>query len=255
MAVMHQMLSSMGGSGYEAEATALFARFTSDPGTTRKNDINTCIASLKTNGIWSKLEALWVFAAHDSQASLLNWVSSSHNMTTAGSPTFTTDAGYTGDNTTNYLITPDNISAYSLFTQNSAHLSIWITGGSAVLATATPRTSNGTGISIYPRFTDGNCYVRINDNPETGSIATVANPNGFTLGNRSSSTGREAYRDGSSLGTYGSSASQAVLTETLRYECNGTQKLAMASVGGSLNSTEQSNFYSAMNTLRTAIGW
>ena len=62
------------GVSYEAEATALFARFSTDPGTTRKDAINTCIASLKTAGVWSKLDCLYVFAAHNETDAKLNWI-------------------------------------------------------------------------------------------------------------------------------------------------------------------------------------
>lgn len=248
-----QPAASGGGASYSAEATALFARFSTDPGSTRKTAIDTCITSLKSAGVWAKLDALWVFAAHDAQASLLNWVSSSHAMAATGSPTFTTDRGYTSDGS-NYLATADTMSSYSLFTQNSAHFSIWESSTS-------PSSSNqainiGAGNNIYPRYVDDGCYVRVNDSPESSAIATVVTPNGFTLGNRSSSTARQAYRGGVTLGTYPSTGSAAPENTNLTvFNQAGTHRASVVSIGGSLDSTEQLALYNALNTLKTAIGW
>ena len=243
------------GTSYEAEATALFARFSSDPGTTRKNAINTCIASLKSAGVWSKLDALWVFAAHDSQASLLNWVSTSHAMGLDGSPTFTADAGYSCTGGGNFLRTTSNVDTFTLFAQNSAHLSMWVTNN--VVGACAIRYDTVAGSNIYPRYHGNAAYLRVNDSPETSSIAASTDSSGFWLGNRSSSTAREAYKNGSSIGTYGSVSSVAPPAERMLItgESSTAIDVACASVGSSLTSGEVTSFYNAMNTLKAAIGW
>lgn len=235
------------GGSYGAEATALFARFSTDPGSTRKSAIDTCIASLKSAGVWAKLEGLWVFAAHEEASALLNWVSTSHNMAKVSSPTFTTDQGFTGDSS-NHLSPGDNISTYTLFTQNSAHLSVW-TRGTGTNGEASVEIG---GSSIYPRYIDDNVYVRVNDFSPSSNIASVATAAGFIVGNRSGSTDREAYKNGVSLGTYGAVLSAAPSSVP---NWGKGQQISAASIGSSLNSTEQLDFYNAMNTLKTAIGW
>ena len=83
-----------GGASYSAEATALFARMSTQPDDTRKGLINTFIVGLTTASLWTKLDALYVFAAGDTQAALLNWKGATYNASVVGSPVFTADRGY-----------------------------------------------------------------------------------------------------------------------------------------------------------------
>lgn len=112
---------------YTPEASALFARMSVQPDSTRKRLIDNLITSLKSNNLWTKLDAFYVFASHDSQASLLNWVAV-NNCVAVNSPTFTTDRGYTGDGTTSYLNTQINPTTYPSpkFVQDNAHLGVWV---------------------------------------------------------------------------------------------------------------------------------
>lgn len=240
-----------GGGGYEAESDALFARFSTDPGSTRKDAINTCIASLKSAGVWAKLDALWVLAAHEEASALLNWVSTSHALTNTGGTTFTTDQGFTAGGSGKSVATLSTINTYTNFQQDSAHLAVWVRSNTQEV----DRTvGSGINLDIYPRYTDDKCYLRINDS--AGGF-TVASSAGFSLGNRSGSTGREGYKNGVSLGSYGSIASGAVSSNILTVvpsTLTGPQ-VSATSIGASLDSTEQLAFYNALNTLKTAIGW
>jgi hypothetical protein len=83
-----------GGTSYSAEATALFARMSTQPDDTRKGLINTFIVGLTTASLWTKLDALYVFAAGDTQAALLNWKGATFDASEVGSPVFTADRGY-----------------------------------------------------------------------------------------------------------------------------------------------------------------
>ena len=110
-------------------------------------------------------------------------------------------------------------------------------------------------VSIFPMFSDNNIYLRVNDNPESGGFS-IATPEGHSLGNRSSSTARQGYRNGSSVGSYGSVNSVAPGSDVMRYIPGNTAiTLNAATIGGSLNSTEVTDLYNALNTLKTAIGW
>lgn len=244
------------GGGYEAEATALFARFGTDPGTSRKDAINTCIASLKSAGVWSKLDCLYVFAAHTRTDSKLNWITNDDNITEVGALSFTTDRGFisTTTDTGTYLEGTRNLNTLTQYQQNSAHISVWCTsvlGADAASALSVPSSP----VNIFPMFSDNNIYTRVNDNPESGGFAT-GTPSGHTLGNRSSSTAREGYRNASSIGTYGSVSSTTVPAAKIRYSIgNQAVTLNAATVGGSLNSTEVTSLYNALNTLKSAIGW
>lgn len=117
-------------SGYtfvNAEAAAVVARFTTPPTNARKLLIDNLVGSLKTGGVWSKLDAFYMLAAADAQSSLLNWVSTSFNLTAVNSPVLEVDRGYTGDGTTSYLDTGFNptTAVGAKFTQNSASFGIY----------------------------------------------------------------------------------------------------------------------------------
>lgn len=106
---------------YCAEALALFARMTTPPTTTRKDEINTLIVGLKTAGIWSKMDAMYVLAAADEQAALLNWVADTNNATAENSPSFVADSGFAGNGSTSFINTNYNPSTDGVhYEQNSA---------------------------------------------------------------------------------------------------------------------------------------
>jgi hypothetical protein len=123
--------------GYETETTTLLAAMTVEPSTVRKDQINDMIVELKDNGLWAKLDLLYVTAAHDSQAGRLNWKTpASNTLTTAGgTPSFTVDRGFTGG-PTGYLTTSTAVNALTQYTQNSACV-----GAVSMEAIAIPETS------------------------------------------------------------------------------------------------------------------
>ena len=112
--------------GFSDEATALFAAMSVQPDAARKALINSFIVALKTAGIWSELDLLYVMAAHDAQAAQLNWKAPAANtLSPQNSPTFTTDRGYQGNGTTSYLTAGTNFSALTNYQQNDAVLGVW----------------------------------------------------------------------------------------------------------------------------------
>jgi hypothetical protein len=108
-----------------AEAAALVARFTTQPTNARKALIDTFVGSLKTAGVWSKLDALYVTAQFDAQAAQRNWIADQYNLTPANAPTFTADRGYAGNGTSAHLTTGALRNAMSKFTQDSASIGAW----------------------------------------------------------------------------------------------------------------------------------
>lgn len=85
------------------ETTALLARMTAAPSSTRVAVIDQLIRALKAAGIWARLDALWLLAAHDAQAARLNAVQGAYDLTAVNSPAFTADHGYKGNGTSAYL--------------------------------------------------------------------------------------------------------------------------------------------------------
>lgn len=252
-----------------AEAATLVAAMSSAPNDTRKGVIDTCIGAIKTAGVWTKLDCLWIRAAHDSQAALLDWKRLS-DSTAVNSPTFTTDRGFTGDGSTSYINTNFTPSMDGVnYTQNSACFGAYLNAGtdtvdSTVNSFGFSASSGARQARVEPwrSATPGSgVRGRINDATAT-TVGTITTRFGLTAVNRSSSTAVQVYRNGASIGT--SSVVSAVLgaidAYELGYNNNGAlggandNRSAASFVGGSLTSTEHADLFTAIEAYLDAVG-
>lgn len=267
---MQQMLLGMrvtggGGPSPGVNAAAFLAR-TSGLDTTHTNAYIDFINGLDTDGLFSKFDFLHIYATQNSTTALLNLVSTNFNGTSNGSPTFTADRGFTGTDAsaTKYIDTGFNPTTASSpqFVQNSAHLSAWnlTASNNANPIIGSVGSGGNNQNNIYPQYTDNITYCRINGSNHGGTFNAIS-PTGHYIGNRSSSSAMQSYRNGSAL-TPQTNTSQAPLNGnfyTIASNNNGTPsgcglQMAAASGGSSLNSTEAGNFYSRLRTYMTAVG-
>lgn len=252
-----------------AEAATLVAAMSSAPNDTRKAVIDTCIGAIKTAGVWSKLDCLWIRAAHDSQAALLDWKRLS-DSTAVNSPTFTTDRGFTGDGSTSYINTNFTPSTDGVnYIRDSACMGAYLNAGtdtnnSSVISIGFVSTSGTRQARITPwqSATPGSGVIgRINDSTAT-TVGTVTTRFGLTAVNRSASTAVQVYRNGSSIGTssVASSALGTIDAYELGFNNNGAlggandNRIAAAFVGGSLTSTEHADLFTAIEAYLDAVG-
>ena len=106
-------------SGPDQSAAAYFAAMTVQPHAARKTLIEKFIIGRKADGIWEKLDCLWLIALHTQQAGQLNAVQpGAQTLSPQNSPTFTTDRGLTCNGTNSYLRT--SYTPGTKFVQNSA---------------------------------------------------------------------------------------------------------------------------------------
>lgn len=199
---------SASGISYSAEATALFARFSTPPSTARKALIDTYIAALKTASLWTNIAALQVYAANDAQASLLNWKADQYNATVGVQPTFTQDRGYTGNSTSQYLdvgVAPNGVSGWA---ENTGTIAAWN------LSTGVANNGYLLGlvgsslVNIAQRNnTDGVVSAKINSS--TTSTVTSATITGLYSATRRGAAETEIYINGASAGTTDPSAGTA----------------------------------------------
>lgn len=239
-----------------AEAAALVARFTTQPNGARKLLIDTLVGSLKSAGVWSKLDAFYMLAAADSQAARLNWIADQYNLTAVNSPTFEADRGYTGNASSSYLDTGFNPATASnpKFVLNSGHVGVY------------SRTDNST--STY--FDIGNANARLNARSSTanalrGALNDATNGNfganptsiGHFALNRSAAGARQGYGSGSLLGS-DTVASTAVGNEAFSILRGSTvysgRQIATGHFGQSLSGTEVGNLSAAITAYLQAVG-
>jgi hypothetical protein len=240
---------------YETESETLFAAMSSEPDATRKGHIDTLVAALKTAGIWTQLDMLFILAAHDSQAARLNWVNpGTDTLAVSNAPTFTTDQGYTGNGSNAALNSTTLINALTLYTQNDGHLSIWNR------STGQEDASQAGGAVTQPlircRNTSNQILIRVSSN--TASTIANANGGGHFLANRVDSAEQSAWRNGTQISTNQAATSAARPANPFTLlNASGTfssQQLAAASIGGGLTGTEIGDFYTALQTYMTAVG-
>lgn len=254
------------GGGYvfaNAEAAALVARFTTPPTTVRKILIDALVGALKAASVWSKLDALYIMAAHDAQAARRNWVADAYNLTAVSSPTFTTDRGYAGDTSSAHLKTgyvPST--AGGLLTVNSAHLSVWDRTVRAAFGSveAGVNIAATTVLQVAARWSSGQIIHSTNE--ITTLLTTIGGAAGHTLVNRSGVSARQTYRDGVEVGSNTTASSSLPNLEIYFLGRNTSDalslpsgdELAVGSIGASLTAGEAAAFHTALNTYLTAVG-
>lgn len=247
--------------GYEPEVASILAAMTVQPDATRRGHINTLVAGLKTDGIWDLLSNLNIYAAHDSQAALVNWKApvSTKIATVNNAPTFTLDRGYTTNGTTSYvdtltapnvIIRPDNITI-GYWSRTAA-----VTAGSSGCSTS----GNAFAIGLTSRFTGDLCRVRLGNT----TPVTVANldGSGLHLATRTDATNITIYRNSTSLGTVAHAINSNVynqLTFTLgrqgasSFSFEGREYAAFV-MGKGLTAGQVTNLYNRLQTYMTAVG-
>ena len=245
-------------------ATNFLAR-TSGLDTTHVNAYTALINGLVTDGIWSKLDVLRIYATQDTTTALLNLVSSNYTGTLHGSPTFTADRGFTGSegSSTVYIDSGFNptTAVTPQFAQAAAHMSVWPinnTGGNPFLGSQSSGSTNNTQMFKYTG--DNNLYIRINSD---NSLANSGNVNiaGHILGNRVDSGDWTSYRNGTSVSGAASPGASPPNLNFYELGCNvnGTaagsgNQFTMMSWGTKLSATDATNFYNRLRTYMTAVG-
>lgn len=243
---------------------AMFLARTSGLDTTHINAYTDLINGLVTDGIWSKLDVLHVYATQNSTTALLNLVSTSYNGTVGGSPVFTADRGYMGATGSNYIYPGfDPWSVASKYVSASAHISAWslTDSNSSTAVMGVWDDTYGNDTSIYPRHADGNFYGRVNSDHIAG--VAVADSLGHFVATRTNSTTVSTYKSGVNVLTNTAATPMATLSGRspfiLALNNSGSiqgspRQLAMASMGAGLTAGDVANFYARLRTYMTAVG-
>ena len=190
------------GSLFDSNAMAIMAAFTTPATMARQQLINTFVVALKESGVWAALDVLYVLAAADSQAALINWRNpGTFNATAVNSPTHKVDRGFTGDGASSRIDTTWTPNTNGIkFLQNDA--SAWYWGFSSGTMSTGPigNASVAPRVAIAPRSVADAFNGRINDN--TGlAITSITDAAGFWGMQRTASNARTAFRNGVSIGS------------------------------------------------------
>lgn len=255
--------------GYSAEAKTLFAAMSTPPTTARKVLINNAIAGLKADGVWAMLDYLHVHAAADSQASTLNWINPATITALVGagqgSPTFTTDRGFTANGTSSFVDSVFNPTTAALFSQNINFYGVWSLS-SAQVATNVAGWLATNGITHQFRSGTDTCTMRMSQNAPSVSNSNT-DGTGFYVGARTSSGATRMFKNGVNM-TVNSGANQAstaLINNSLRLGNPASAvfaagQFAASCAGGGANFTTtnrdaiMASLYSRLLTYMQAVG-
>lgn len=266
--VLPAAAAANGGNAYVSEALAYFAAMDVQPNDARKVVINTLIAGLKTDGVWSKLDWLSLFAIGTAQAAHLNAVSPAQEFTVVGTPTFTADDGYLGA-AASYLDSNWNPATHGVnYTQNAFSAGAWsLTNSNATTAAMGAVNAGAEGVTLYTRTATDNINGRANSNGSYNVAAPGPTSIGLTAIDRNGSgagTG-EVFRNGVEVGSNVIGTTTAALHTVdfwaLGVNNNGallqpdiTRTYAAMFWGGHLTAAEHLALYNRLSTYLTAVG-
>jgi hypothetical protein len=213
---------------------------------------NQLVIDLKDGGIWSKLDTFAVFATDgNNNFALIDWKRLSQ-YTAVNSPTFSSNGGFTGNGTSNYIDTNFNSSTSGVnYTLNNAGRFFWVDNR---IKTNAWEGSRDNSSNNHTRNANG-AQANINGGSVTLLTGTINfASDGFKAINRTSSLNVEAFATTTQfsctqVSTVLVSAPQSVLRNGSQYnDC----RFRFYAMGASLVS-ENTAFYNAMNTYLTSL--
>jgi hypothetical protein len=221
--------------------------------------------SLDSFALSCRLDFLHTYGTQNATAAVLNLINSSYTATVNGSPTFTTDRGYTGvtASTTVYIDTNFNPATATTpwYIKDAASASFWALNNTFQnFAAFGAFTAGGTGTYLSPRLIDGNAYFRINAQAIAG--VTNANSTGHYFANRNNANSQQGYINGSNVQTDGTAALSvnngnfyAIAGNLAGTPAGSPWQLSMSHAGGPMSPADELNFYNSLRTFGTTLGW
>ena len=252
------VVDTSGSLTFDPATNAYIAAMTVKPATQRKVLIDRLVTGLKNDGIWTKLDALYVMASHDAQAARINLLNPTELLTAVSSPTFTADKGYNGNGTSSYLTDAVNLSARTKFQQNDSSMFVWVNAGATNNNALAGTFGGAPGAYIVPARASSNVMrSRLNDGTSSDSGATITTPLGLSAVSRLASGTYTQYRGNATLATI----SVASTGEPAEPFCVGRSggaynpsRVAIAGFGAGLTSTEVTLLHTRLNDFLGAIG-
>lgn len=182
---------------YDQDATALFARFATQPDATRKQLISDRFVAGKAMSFWPKLDALWVHAAHGPEAARINWLGDIYNCLPVNNPDFTIDRGYMGDGTSSYLNTQFNpaTAVGAKHVQNSGSFGIRSNTDNQGTGSLAGFYDGTTGTSLQPRATNNAASARIHSAAPGSGGTSATTAIGMFVASRNSATVIRIFRN------------------------------------------------------------
>lgn len=261
----HGIIVSAGGSGFDADYQAILDRGTALgytlPSAAQQIKQNALILALKSAGVWTLLDILYIFANDGGQDfATLNWKApSSFQCLRILSPTFTSNVGFKPNGSTQYLNTQWTPSSNGVnYTQNNCGAGMYINDEIGNNQVSFGAAGGGNTLEFLPRTAGNSCFYWINET--AGGSNGAGTSIGFWHIKRTASNAKGLFRNGSSQGTT-PQASTGLPTVPIFLGCINSggipatfrsNQFGSFFTGASLNGLE-SSFYTAWNNYFTSL--
>jgi len=232
----------------DPDALAFFARVTAAGGSltnTEKAAVTTLVTTMKADGTWTPMKAIYPMVGASAAACAQNLKSSSFTATFTSGWTFAS-TGVTGNGTSAYMDSTVNANGFS-----SLHYSYYSrttnTSGRD-MGTESPLPYDliiSLGGTLYQRFSSSSIIV------------ANANSNGFYVGTQDATNLHRAFRNAVQLGTtqpnIATYNNASIYIGAVNPGYYSARQCALASIGDGLTDAQASNFYTAVQTFQTTL--
>lgn len=246
--------TSSGGGGC-TQATTFLARLTN-----HTNDANytTMICGMVTDGVWAKLDLLYIFAANNSTDALLNLPSVVTTSLSATAPTFTANTGFAGNGASASIdVTGYTFSAGTNFVTASASMFAWSTESGADNGYIVGNSGNFNSTEFLQPFSFGS-VTNSTINAGTAFASSTSITSGLGLFTTSLVSGViTGYQNTTSTGTQATTPATPNAVNPWFLGSNGLGwyggNIAVGGLGGGLSSTDVTNLYGRVHTFLHAV--
>ena len=234
---------------------------------TQASAVNTLVTSLKSNGLWSKMKAIYPIVGGNATAHSYNlkntaqynltfsngWVHSSTGMLPNGTSAFAN----TNLNPTTIGIGQNSV-CYGVYSRTQS------VGNTALLGAANPAYS--LSVSLFPNYSTNQLYSSLNGAESYTLPYTNTNSKGLFCINRVTSTDKQDWVNGTKIQTLSGSQRGAITTGNINENITlsainwqgaryyfSNRELAFSFISDGLTDSESSTLYTSVQAFQTTL--
>jgi hypothetical protein len=249
-----------------SEAETFVGRMAVEPDDTRKGVIDDLFGALKSgalsgSNLLNKLNALWLFAAHNQADGRLNAIGNTFTVSETSSPTWSADQGYTFNGTSSLLDTGFNITTVGL-SETSVHIGLYsMTSGQGPDSSSRADMGADALCGLVCRTTSDTVQCLLNRPALMTGNTGVTDGSGHFCGSRVANNDLKAYRNGVQIGTTialttgRSTANIAIGANAVSSPTAfSSRRITAAHIGSGLTQNEVTDIANALAAYMTAVG-
>jgi len=234
---------------------------------TEKSAIQQLVSDLKTNNLWTKLEAIYPFVGGNANSHKYNLknpqdTNSAFRLSFSGGWTHSS-TGVQGNGTNAWANTFYNLSTNSTTSDISA--GVYCRTNLQFAGIAFGAENSNLGTVFAPKWTDNNTYYSVNDNLTQGIFTTLTDTRGFFVQTRQAgvnTANKVLYRNGTSIASIAASSVTAPNLEVAFGARNQSGSIISYDVreysffflGDNLTAAEVTNLTTIVQTFQTTLG-